>query len=47
VTRDSQSGTFAVNLIDEPKWLRNSFLGRTARLNDLLIATAVLVPVSN
>lgn len=44
VTRDPQSGNFVVGFADGRKWLENSFLGRTARLNELLLATAALLP---
>jgi 4'-phosphopantetheinyl transferase EntD len=47
VTRNPQSGDFAVRFTDGREWLGNSFLGRTARRNDLLVATAILLPMPN
>jgi 4'-phosphopantetheinyl transferase EntD len=44
VTRDPRSGNFVVSFADGHKWLENSFLGRTARLNELFLATAALLP---
>lgn len=47
VTRDPQSGNFVASFTDGRKFLGNSFFGRTAQLNDLLLATAVLLPMPN
>jgi hypothetical protein len=42
VERDPGSGDFVAKFVDNNRYLRSSLFGRTARLDGLLIATAVL-----
>jgi 4'-phosphopantetheinyl transferase EntD len=44
VERDPRSGDFLVSFMDGRRRLQGGFVGRTARLDGLLIATAVLLP---